>query len=238
MNDQRPTDDRYAIAIECSNPGACADGRGEVGLARIQSDGSLACVGVLPLDESMRGSDGIMSGIDALCSEHGIGKEQIARVVVSVGPGGYTGLRVSVTLAKVLALSLGCSVVSVPTAAVAQACRATEDGAVIALASKNGKAHCTRVGGVGGEELQVFGVVGEEEVAEFGGGVLVADKHLPAGMRDAATQSGMVIEELRLGAQGCFKASEGRNAVDPSELSVMYAREPDAVTQWRALHGS
>ncbi len=236
MNDQRPTDDRYAIAIECSNPGACADGRGEVGLARIHSDGSLACVGVRPLDESMRGSDGIMSGIDALCSEHGIGKQQIARVVVSVGPGGYTGLRVSVTLAKVLALSLRCSVVSVPTAAVAQACRATHDGAVIALASKNGKAHCTRVGG--GADLQVIGVIGAEEIAGIGGGVLVADKHLPAGMRDAATQSGMVIEELRLGAQGCFKASEGRNAVDPSELSVMYAREPDAVTQWRALHGS
>ncbi len=236
MNDQRPTDDRYAIAIECSNPGACADGRGEVGVARIQSDGSLACVGVSALDESMRGSDGIMSGIDALCNEHGIGKEQIARIVVSVGPGGYTGLRVSVTLAKVLALSLGCSVVSVPTAAVAQTCREKDDGAVIALASKNGKAHCTRVGG--GKELQVIGVIGAEEIAGFDGGVLVADKHLPAGMRDAATESGMVIEELRLGAQGCFSASEGRNAVDPSELSVMYAREPDAVTQWRALHGS
>jgi tRNA A37 threonylcarbamoyladenosine modification protein TsaB len=235
MNEQRPTDERYAIAIECSNPNACVDGRGEVGLARIGDDGSLVCVGVGALPESMRGSDGIMSGIEEICGAHGVGKDQIGRVVVSIGPGGYTGLRVSVTLAKVLSMSLGCSVVGVPSAAVAGVSRDTDSEAVIALASKNGKAHCTRVGD---GEIQVIGVIGAEEVAGFGGGVLVADKHLPTEMREAAEGAGLVIEGLRLGAEACFKASAGFLEQDPGTLAVMYAREPDAVTQWRALHGS
>jgi tRNA threonylcarbamoyl adenosine modification protein YeaZ len=223
--------DRYAIGIECSNPGACADGRGEVGLAKIAEDGSLECVGVRALPGSMRGSDGMMSAIDGLCDELGIGRDQIARVVVSVGPGGYTGLRVSVTLAKVLALGLGCAVVGVETAAVAA--ESVESDAIIALASKNGKAHCTRLEN---GELSVMGVIGAPEIAQMSG-VLVADRHLPAPMREAAIGAGMRIEELRLGVGACFRASEGRSEVDPGALSVMYAREPDAVTQWRARHG-
>ncbi len=223
--------DRYAIGIECSNPGACADGRGEVGLAEITDDGSLRCVGVRALPESMRGSDGMMSAIDELCAELGIGRDQIERVVVSIGPGGYTGLRVSVTLAKVLAMALGCSVVGVETAAVAAG--VLDSDGVIALASKNGKAHCTKVEG---GSLSVIGVIGGPEIAQMSG-VLVADRHLPAPMREAAIGAGMRIQELRLGVESCFRASEGCSETDPGSLSVMYAREPDAVTQWRARHG-
>ncbi len=221
----------YAIGIECSNPGACVDGRGEVGIAKIIGDGSLECIGLRALPESMRGSDGMMSAIDELCTELGIERDQIKRVVVSIGPGGYTGLRVSVTLAKVLAMALGCSVVGVQTAAVAA--EFVDSDVLIALASKNGKAHCTSVEG---GALRVIGEVGSAEIAQMSG-VLVGDRHLPDPMREAAIGAGMRIEELRLGVEACFRASEGCSETDPGSLAVLYAREPDAVTQWRARHG-
>ena len=230
MGSDRDSSVKYALGIECSNPSARGTNRGEVALAEIIDDG-LKYVGSIGLPTEARGSDGLMGAIDALCAEHGVSAAEIGRVVVSVGPGGYTALRISVTVAKVLGMSIGCGVVAVPTAAVAGVGLAGED-AVVALASKKGRAHCTRV--VGGE-MTVLGVIGREEIANCGAAVLVGDSYLPSEMVEAAQGAGMEVRGIELKARGCLEASVGIGEIDPGELSVLYAREPDAVTQWRAL---
>ena len=223
---------RYALGIECSNPSTRGPARGEVGLARITDDG-LEFVGSLGLSPEARGSDGLMSAIDELCATRGVVPGDIGRVVVSVGPGGYTALRVSVTIAKVLASVVGCRVVAVPTAAVAGVALIGVD-AVVALASKNGRAHCTRV--VDGT-MTVLGVVDGDAVAACGARVLVGDSFVPEGMIDAARSAGMEFRAIELTARACLEASAGIDAIEPGKLGVLYAREPDAVTQWRKLHG-
>lgn len=174
-----------------------------------------------------------MIAIDELCAAHGLSPRDIGRVVVSVGPGGYTALRVSVTIAKVLASVVGCQVVAVPTAAVAGAALPGVD-AVVALASKNSKAHCTRI--VDGA-MTVLGVVDGQAVVETGAGVLVGDSHLPPAIIEAAEKAGMEVRGIDLTARACLEASVGMDEITPEQLGVLYARDPDAVIQWRKLHG-
>ncbi len=232
MSDHNDIPAKHAIAIECSNPSSRGGSRGEVAIGKMVADG-IEHIGSLGLSAEHRGSDGLMIAIDELCKAHGLAPRDIGRVVVSVGPGGYTALRVSVTIAKVLASVAGCQVVAVPTAAVAGAALQGVD-AVVALASKNSKAHCTRI--VDGA-MTVLGVVDGQAVAETGAGVLVGDSHLPEGMVGAAEHTGMEVRGIELTARACLEASVGIDAIKPEELGVLYAREPDAVTQWRKLHG-
>jgi len=223
---------KYALGIECSNPSTRGGSRGEVALAKITSDG-LGFVDSLELSEDARGSDGLMGAVDTLCLKHEITPADLARIVVSVGPGGYTALRVSVTVAKVLATVVGCGVVAVPSAAVAGVGLVGCD-AVVALASKNGKAHCTRV--VDGQRTEL-GVIGADELVGVGAKVLAGDGFVPKELVEAASKSGMEFRTIELTGRACLEASVGMEEVAPEALGVLYAREPDAVTQWRALHG-
>lgn len=239
MSTNTQTLKHYVLGIECSNPSARGLDRGEVGLGMLGAQGELEFVGSVGLSQEARGSDGLVAAIDELCTEHDIDSSQIARIVVSVGPGGYTALRISVTVAKVLARVIGCAVVPVSSAAVAGvACLGEASGVVIALASKNGKAHCTRL--MNGE-LEVLGVIDGQGVVSSGARVLVGDAHLPSEMIEAAEAAGIEVRPIEFSARACLEASVGYSGrygeIDASELGVEYAREPDAVTQWRALHG-
>lgn len=63
--------------------------------------------------------DDLMATIDRLCRRHAVDRRSISTVAVDVGPGGFTGLRVGLATANVLAESLGASLVGVPGALVA-----------------------------------------------------------------------------------------------------------------------
>lgn len=54
--------------------------------------------------------------IESLCHGYGIKPAAIRWVFVSIGPGSFTGLRIGVTAARMLALATGASIVAVPTA--------------------------------------------------------------------------------------------------------------------------
>lgn len=239
MKEDEANTRRFVLGIECSNPSARGSNRGEVGLAELDEHGGLGYMGSVGLSQEARGSDGLVSAIDGLCTTHGVDSSRISRIVVSVGPGGYTALRISVTVAKMLARVIGCAVVPVPSAAVAGVdCLGEASGVVIALASKNGKAHCTRL--MNGE-LEVLGVIDGQGVVSSGARVLVGDVHLPRGMVEAAGAAEIEVRQIELSARACLEASVGFGGrfgeIDASGLGVEYAREPDAVTQWRALHG-
>lgn len=57
----------------------------------------------------------LMPTLDRLCHKQGWAPEYLDQVYVSIGPGSFTGLRISVTIARTLAMALDLKVVAVPT---------------------------------------------------------------------------------------------------------------------------
>ena len=89
---------------------------GKVGLAR---GGSV--VRSADLDATRRHARDLTTSVDGLLKAEGIGPRDLTGVMVSVGPGSYTGLRVGVMAAKALAYATGCRLVPVGTfAAIAE----------------------------------------------------------------------------------------------------------------------
>ncbi|HNX16433.1 MAG TPA: tRNA (adenosine(37)-N6)-threonylcarbamoyltransferase complex dimerization subunit type 1 TsaB [Bacilli bacterium] len=51
-------------------------------------------------------SEHMIPEIDALLKKHNVTRDDIAKVIVSIGPGSYTGVRIALTIAKTMATAL------------------------------------------------------------------------------------------------------------------------------------
>lgn len=225
---------RTILSIEASNPSAAP---ASVCVARVASDGSFEVLGEHAGGEADRATDGVMDAVDRACKAAGVGPGDIDAIVVCVGPGGFTALRIATTTAKTLAEALGRPVIPVPAAAVAAQALAPDDlPALIALAGKHDASHLTLVHPDGC--LEVLGVHGPERLNAGLARTIVADGFLPRALGERAAALGMESRALTLSARACLRASAEYQAVDPVRLAPIYAREPDAVTQWRVRHGN
>ncbi len=258
------------LAIESSNPAPAPDpsrgGENENpwhgGVALIEGEREEACapLGVERLRAERAGNertgafdDDLMPAIDRLCARAGVEPAQLGRIAVSVGPGGFTGLRIACAVAKSIAEATGAKLVGVPAAAGlirGVAPEARDRGMVlIALAWK--REDLWRVAfappGAHGSRLSVIPEGALTRLDRFlaagprGSGVIAAvvmDEALEARMRylglipEAVAVLRPVWDPVALGV-----ASLSLEAVDPPALAPIYPREPEAVTKWRALHG-
>ncbi|MCX5653567.1 MAG: tRNA (adenosine(37)-N6)-threonylcarbamoyltransferase complex dimerization subunit type 1 TsaB [Planctomycetota bacterium] len=66
------------------------------------------------LEEGMRHGRDLVPAAKAACERAGWNPRRIDLVAVSIGPGSFTGIRIAVTLAKVMAFDTGAKVVAVP----------------------------------------------------------------------------------------------------------------------------
>jgi tRNA threonylcarbamoyladenosine biosynthesis protein TsaB len=69
----------------------------------------------LDLPPGRRHAEDLVPAIEEVCDRAGVALDSLAAVCVGIGPGLFTGLRVGVTTAKVLAQALRIPVVGVPT---------------------------------------------------------------------------------------------------------------------------
>jgi tRNA threonylcarbamoyladenosine biosynthesis protein TsaB len=83
---------------------------GRLGLVR---DGVV--VGTAALDAARRHARDLTPAAAGLLDAAGVTPAGLTGVVVSIGPGSYTGLRVGITAAKALSYATGCALVPVPT---------------------------------------------------------------------------------------------------------------------------
>ena len=83
---------------------------GKVGLAKCRE-----VVHAAELDEKRRHVRDLTSTIQTMLETEKLNVRDLAAILVSVGPGGYTGLRVGLTTAKVLAYAANVPMVAVPT---------------------------------------------------------------------------------------------------------------------------
>jgi tRNA threonylcarbamoyladenosine biosynthesis protein TsaB len=83
---------------------------GRVGLARGD-----AVVRAAELDETRRHARDLAGVVGDLLAGEGLRPADLTGVMVGIGPGSYTGLRVGIISAKALAYATGCNLVAVPT---------------------------------------------------------------------------------------------------------------------------
>jgi tRNA threonylcarbamoyladenosine biosynthesis protein TsaB len=82
-----------------------------------------AVVRTAELDPARRHNRDLAPALSGMLDAEGIAAKALHGVMVSVGPGSFTGLRVGVMSAKALAYATGCRLVAVPTfAAMAEQC--------------------------------------------------------------------------------------------------------------------
>ena len=188
-----------------------------------------------------RDRDSVMPSLDQVTSLVGGSPKNVDSVIVSVGPGGFTGLRVAVATAKMISLATGASIVPVETAiGVVGADQHAPKKSLVVSAIKNSTFWLSIVDqGLGTCKSSLV----EHEALEqqlFEGGVLYGDSLMSDEIRriceahsveirtTPSSASSIMIAGLALLAQG--------KTVAPNALVPLYPREPEAVRNWKLRH--
>ncbi|MEO1534508.1 MAG: tRNA (adenosine(37)-N6)-threonylcarbamoyltransferase complex dimerization subunit type 1 TsaB [Planctomycetota bacterium] len=222
------------LAIETSNPSS----GGEPGVALgMTSAESCDALGVEPLGSGERHDDLLMPAIDRLFTHLGHKPHELHRIAVSVGPGGFTGLRIATSAANLIALSTGADVVAVPSAAVVAQATTGRGPLVVCLASKGVSAWVTRFDAKG-QITDAGSLRTADELGLSGDETLVGDRFLPETFREAAERAGCGVAEPVFDPAACLALAWAFPARQAGEVAPLYGREAEAVTRWRELHGS
>lgn len=243
------------LAIECSSR-----------LGSIAIRGADARVRSATVPQGDRREEPLLPAIDRLMGEAGLARDHLRAIAVSIGPGGFTGLRIATAAAKGIAEALDAATVAVPSAAVAaEAWRARHGPAgtaapemIVLLQSKRDTAWLERLRNDGQRwvEAAMPGLVDAESVRGDPGlgrlreAVLLADEHAPESLVEALRSRGIIRREppeptaeacLAIAEAAIADANAGRpggaaRVVDRLVLSPRYPREPEAVTLWNLRH--
>ena len=224
----------HILAIETSNPSAWTPSSPvRPGVAVLTRGMDL--LARADIDPDAAHEDQLMSAVADAVAKASLTPRDLGLVAVSNGPGGYTAVRVAVTVAKFIAEATGASCVGVPTAHVAALAVPHGRPFAVALASKRDTAFVTRFGHDGSPLDR-----GDLRDASWLGGagidLLVADRFLPDAFKTAAARLGISLIEPVLDATNVARVAVTLEPVDPTRLEAFYPREPEAVTKWRELH--
>ncbi len=225
LPEQAPADRPVILAIETSQRRgsvALRDARGESHVERLSS----------PAGHEID----LIAAIDRLYRRLSIEPAQTGIVGVSVGPGGFTGLRIGVTTAKMLGESLGAAVFAVPSAQVAAQSYGGQGPILVVLASKGERAWVTKLERDG----PVWSVTGGGRSAAAleleGIQAVLADSYLPAAMQSACREKTVKLVNPEFEALACLQLlthlERRGQRVDPLDLAPIYPRPPEAVTSW------
>lgn len=217
------------LAIEASQRGG--------GVALRVKSGDVLAESFRPMS---RHDDDLLPAIDRVVRRAALRPADIACVAVSVGPGGFTGLRIACATAKALAETIGCSLVAVPSALVAAEACSSRGPILVLLAAKRESAWCTRCQRGADESWQIAGRPGLHDATTIeltGIDRVLADEHLPPALRACIEQSGTPIAPPAFAPSDLLLVGERLLAdgqtINPLELLPLYPREPEAVKVWR-----
>ncbi|MFO0858455.1 MAG: hypothetical protein U0640_14000 [Phycisphaerales bacterium] len=244
-----------ALGIETSNPSSVRAAQGAetmLGVAAARCDGVDAGTGepswTLLHSEPLRTEnpqhDDLAGCIDRCVRAAGLTPRLVNAVCVSIGPGGFTSVRVAVVTAKMICEATGAASVGVPSADVvmfAQMDITAEGCTAVALASKGDNTFVTIYDRNRSTVRAGFlcDAKGLNDIFEKDGvRTLIADQFLPAAMRERASGLGMSVLPPHYSPLACVHAASRHAAIDPAQLLPLYPREPEAVTKWRLLHGT
>lgn len=187
-----------------------------------------------------RHDDDLLPAIDRLFLKCGLtpGDLKNGAVGVSIGPGGFTGLRIAIATAKMFVETLGTKVIAVPSALVVAESDSRPGEIVVALASKGDSIWSTRLSR-NDDQWTIQGAPGlatAQTISLEGIAAMLGDEHLPADVRAKCASMYIPVIEPRFEPASCLSVAEHMFArgqfTDPLRLAPLYPREPEAVTLW------
>lgn len=197
------------------------------------------------LPEQVRHRVDLLPTIDGVCRERAVKPGDIGEVYVSVGPGSFTGLRIAIATAKMLARAVSVRLVAVPTVeAVAKNIpldRVEAQSLAVCLNMKKQSVY-TGLFGRGSEgwvltePARVTTI--DEMISQHTGTLAILGDPLPG----FESRAGLTVLDKTLAQPtseqawcvGRAMAKRGEFVDEPNLLPI-YAREPEAVTLWEAL---
>ena len=192
-----------------------------------------------------RDRDDVLPGIESVLTDSGVRASSLAAVAVDVGPGGFTGLRISIAAGQAIAEAASAVVIAVPAALVAAESTPSvsmKTGTILVCsAAKSGTVWCTQLTRASAEAP--WRVLGEPGIVdrlscESAPSAVLADEHVDGCLLETFRGAGVLV------AEPVFKASsvadiamhggpDVRVLSDPALLLPFYPREPEAVRKWR-----
>jgi tRNA threonylcarbamoyladenosine biosynthesis protein TsaB len=195
-------------------------------------------LGVHRLDEARRHARDLVPATAALLAQQGWKARDLSAVIVSQGPGSYTGLRVGLMAAKTLTYATGATLLGLPTfAAIARQAPAEAPEVAVLADAQQGKAY-----------LQQFGTaVGALTIVDFddwlrtcpadawltGPGLEIFAPRLPP-LRHLVPREQWTPSAESLLALGLARLAAGERD-DPFALEPLYLRRSSAEEKWAAL---
>jgi tRNA threonylcarbamoyladenosine biosynthesis protein TsaB len=186
-----------------------------------------------------RDDDDVMPAIESAMEELDIQPADIEFVIVSIGPGGFTGLRTATTIAKMISFATGATIIPVPSAIVVAVSSDSGSGPFLVISSvKKEDFWLSRVEFKQGEWVCSAGLTTAKELATEGKGVrgVFADEFLPTSAKRYFEKHHIQVNEAKMNAASLLEAGLRLEAtgqsVTPLDLRPMYPREPVAVQIW------
>ncbi len=204
--------------------------------AVLDNGAETACFGACGEEIGRGHAEKLMDMIGEVMAETSTAFSDLDRVVVTIGPGSFTGLRVGLSVARGFGLVLGKPVVGITTLAAIARSSAPDDGGtpfLVALTGKGDEVYC--------QEFSASGIpTGEAGVRTLSD--LAAT--LPEGIRLVGSAADKVAEGCgipadrilsRRGFPGIREVAELGLVAEPakSSPSPLYLRPPDATPQTR-----
>jgi tRNA threonylcarbamoyl adenosine modification protein YeaZ len=218
------------LAIESSNPSAAPP---SVALVAAQE-----VLGTEPV-ESRPHTDDLITAIDRLFKRTGRQPRDLTAVAVSIGPGGYTAVRIAITTAKLICEATGAACHPIPTAHAVAARVESDKPFGVALASKGESTFLTRFQPRTGPGLPAAIEEGHLITAADLGSLdiplLIIDRFAPPALVARAAQLGIELRPPTLDPIAAAQLAPNFPALDPAALAPLYPREPEAVTKWKQL---
>jgi tRNA threonylcarbamoyladenosine biosynthesis protein TsaB len=215
--------DRFLIIDTAQRPGRVAVAHAD------------AVVGSCLLEESRRHARDLAPLVKQLLAEQGWRPRCLSAVLVSLGPGSYTGLRVGIISAKTLAYATGCALLGIDTfAAIAR--QAPADVPIDVLAdAQQGKVYVQRFLHGVGETLQIRPFVEWLEQTPpptwvTGPGLELFASRIPSAVHQAPRDDWLPRPEHLL-AQGLARWRRGEKD-HPFALEPLYLRSSSAEELW------
>ncbi len=193
-----------------------------------------------------RDKDDVLPAIARLAKKQSVKPNSIQLVVVSVGPGGFTGLRTAVSIAKMISFTTSAEIVSVETALSITRSQTTNDGTYFVVSGvKKESFWLSKVTKQNNDwncksqlsTLDEFSVVLDATID----GVFI-DSFSPEEVPSLCSEHGVSIYQARPNAKALLELGtmllKQKATTDPLALAPLYPREPEAVRLWKTKNNS